>query len=337
MDASADANGRPVVYPVGADIGGTFTDVVLIGTDGSIATKKVSSTPDSFGRAIVEGVSELLAEQGVAADALAGLAHASTVATNSIIEMKGARTGLITTKGFRDVLEMRRLRIPVLYDLQYRKPPPLVPRRLRLEVDERMGPRGAVWQELDEKSVVEAARALEAAGVEAVAVSLLHAYADPRHELRVAEILRRELPRHVYVTCSAEILPEIREYERTSTAVVNAYVGPIVRDYLDALALDIRRLGVEGALQIVQSNGGVMTVDAARRKPAYIVESGPAAGVIACARMARALGLANAISFDMGGTTAKAAMIEEGEPARTTEYEVGSGINLSSKLVKGGG
>src|SRR6478672_7946633 len=182
MDESANANGRPVVYRVGADIGGTFTDVVLIGSDGSIATKKVSSTPESFGRAIVEGVSELIAEQGVAVKALAGLAHASTVATNAIIEMKGARTGLITTKGFRDVLEMRRLRIPVLYDLQYRKPPPLVPRRLRLEIEERMGPRGAVWAPLDEQSVIAAARTLKDAGVQSIAISLLHSYADPKHE-----------------------------------------------------------------------------------------------------------------------------------------------------------
>ena len=165
LDVSANATGGPVVYRVGADIGGTFTDVVLIGTDGSIATTKVSSTPDNFGRAIVEGVSELIAEQGLSANSLAALAHASTVATNAIIELKGARTGLITTKGFRDVLEMRRLRIPVLYDLQYRKPPPLVPRRLRLEIEERMGPRGAVWMPLDEQSVIAAAKALGDGGV----------------------------------------------------------------------------------------------------------------------------------------------------------------------------
>jgi N-methylhydantoinase A len=337
LDGSANADGGAVVYRIGADIGGTFTDVVLIGTDGSIATKKVSSTPESFGRAIVEGVSELIAEEGVSADALVALAHASTVATNAIIELKGARTGLITTKGFRDVLEMRRLRIPVLYDLQYRKPQPLVPRRLRLEVDERMGPRGAVWTALDEESVIAAAKALKEAGVQSVAISLLHSYADPTHERRVAEIVREHLPGSVYVTCSADVLPEIREYERTSTAVVSAYIGPVVRDYLDALERDVRDIGIRAPLQIMQSNGGIMSIDSAREKPAYTVESGPAAGVIASARMARALGLANAISLDMGGTTAKAAMIENGVPARTTEYEVGSGINLSSKLVKGGG
>src|SRR4030095_16894924 len=287
LDRSAHADGGPVVYRIGADIGGTFTDVVLIGTDGSIATTKVSSKPQTFGRAIFEGVSGLIAERSVPAKSLAALAHASTVATNAIIELKGARTGLITTKGFRDVLEMRRLRIPVLYDLQYRKPPPLVPRRLRLKIEERMGPRGAVWAPLDEQSVIAAARALKDAGVQSIAISLLHSYADPKHERRVAEIVRQHVPGNVYVTCSADVLPAIREYERTRTAVVSAYVGPVVRDYLDALERDIRGIGMRARLQSMQSNGGIMSLDGAREKPAYTVESGPAAGVIASARMAR--------------------------------------------------
>jgi N-methylhydantoinase A len=324
-------------FRVGADIGGTFTDLVLVDSAGKVATRKISSTPDNYSRAIVEGVLELIADNGVAAANLTELVHASTIATNAILEFKGARTALITTRGFRDILEMRRLRIPVLYDLQYKKPPPLVPRRLRLEVNERLGARGVMQLPLDEASVHAAAQVLREAKVEAVAVALLHSYADPSHERRVAELIRAALPKDVYVTCSTDILPEIREYERTSTAVVNAYVGPKVRDYIAALERDVRAIGVKGALQIMKSDGGVMTIESATRRPAYITESGPAAGVIACARMARALGLDNVISFDMGGTTAKAAMIEGGEPARTTEYEVGSGINLSSKLVKGGG
>jgi N-methylhydantoinase A len=324
-------------FRIGADIGGTFTDLVLVGGDGRLATRKISSTPDNYGSAIVAGILELVTEHGVAAGALTELVHASTIATNAILEFKGAKTALITTRGFRDVLEMRRLRIPVLYNLQYEKPPPLVPRRLRLEVTERLGARGKLLQPLDEESVRQVTTALRAEGVEAVAIALLHSYCDASHERRVAQIVREGLPPQVYVTCSADILPEIREYERTSTAVVNAYVGPIVRDYIAALERDVRAIGVTGALQIMQSNGGVMTVEAAVRRPAYITESGPAAGVIACARLARALGLENVISLDMGGTTAKAAMIEGGEPAKTTEYEVGSGINLSSKLVKGGG
>jgi N-methylhydantoinase A len=324
-------------FRVGADIGGTFTDLVLVDSAGKVATRKISSTPDNYSRAIVEGVLELIADNNVVAANLTELVHASTIATNAILEFKGARTALITTRGFRDILEMRRLRIPVLYDLQYKKPPPLVPRRLRLEVNERLGARGVMQQPLDEASVHAATEILREAKVEAVAVALLHSYADPTHERRVAELIRAALPKDVYVTCSTDILPEIREYERTSTAVVNAYVGPKVRDYIAALERDVRAIGVKGALQIMKSDGGVMTIESATRRPAYITESGPAAGVIACARMARALGLDNVISFDMGGTTAKAAMIESGEPARTTEYEVGSGINLSSKLVKGGG
>jgi N-methylhydantoinase A len=324
-------------FRIGADIGGTFTDLVLLDSGGHMATCKVSSTPDSYGRAIVEGILELMREEGVAAADLTELVHASTIATNAILEFKGAKTALLTTRGFRDILEIRRLRIPVLYDLQYKKPPPLVPRRLRLEINERLGARGVELEALDEESVRRATRILRDAGVEAVAISLLHSYANPLHERRVAELVQEALPESVYVTCSTEILPEIREYERTSTAVVNAYVGPTVRNYLSALQRDVRAIGVRGALQIMQSNGGVMTVESAERKPAYLTESGPAAGVIACARLARAANLDNAISFDMGGTTCKAAMIEGGEPARTTEYEVGSGINLSSKLVKGGG
>jgi N-methylhydantoinase A len=324
-------------FRIGADIGGTFTDLVLLDDTGRLATCKVSSTPDNYGRAIVEGMKELMRSQNVAPENLTELVHASTIATNAILEFKGAKTALITTRGFRDVLEMRRLRIPVMYDLQYRKPPPLVPRRLRLEINERLGARGVVLEALDEESVQRAIEILREADVQAVAISLLHSYADPSHERRVADLVRAGLPKSVYVTCSADILPEIREYERTSTAVVNAYVGPIVRSYLSLLARDVRAIGVKGALQIMQSNGGVLTVDSAERKPAYLTESGPAAGVIACAKMARAIGLDNVISFDMGGTTAKAAMIEGGEPAKTTEYEVGSGINLSSKLVKGGG
>ena len=162
---------------------------------------------------------------------MSGVVHATTVASNTVLEGRGARTALITTEGFRDVLEMRRLRIPVLYDLQYGKPPPLVPRRRRLEIDERMGPRGDVWRRSTRHRVLAAAEALRRDDVDAIAISLLHSYANPEHERRAAEIVREVVGDDVYVTCSADVLPEIREYERTSTAVVNAYVGPAVRDY----------------------------------------------------------------------------------------------------------
>ena len=322
---------------VGVDVGGTFTDVVLLGDDGRMVARKVSSTPEDYSRGIAEGVAAALADCGATPGDVASLVHATTVATNTILEQKGARTGLITTRGFRDVLEMRRLRIPVMYDLQYEKPAPLVPRRLRQEVDERLGPDGAVRRELDAASLDAAVEELRREGVEAAAVSLLHAYANPAHERRVADRLREAFPNGLYVTSSSDILPEIREYERTSTAVVNAYIGPVVQRYMETLLDRLRELGVDCPVHIMQSSGGVMSVEAAGRKPACMVESGPAAGVMACARLARGTGLDNLISVDMGGTTAKAAMVEGGQAARTTEFEVGGGINLSSKLIKGGG
>ncbi len=322
---------------LGVDIGGTFTDVVLLAEDGTVWTKKVLSTPHDYALGVMSGTTALLEECGPQPSEIAGVVHASTVASNAVLQGRGARTALITTEGFRDVLEMRRLRIPVLYDIQYVHPPPLVPRRLRFEVPERIGPRGEVWRELDEVAVDAVAQRLHAEGVEAIAIALLHSYADDRHERRVEEIVRSAVGRDVYVTRSSEILPEIREYERTSTAVVNAYVGPTTARYLGALAGRLRQAGIEGPLEVMQSSGGTLTPQQAERRPAHLVESGPAAGVMACSHLGRLTGRRQLISLDLGGTTAKAALVENGRPVRTSEYEVGAGINLSSKLVKGGG
>ena len=332
MDSGAVAGVR-----VGIDIGGTFTDIVAIDPGGGIRARKVSSTIDDYSRGIAEGVQGLLAEAGIAPDAVGEVVHATTVATNAVLEGRGARTGLVTTAGFRDVLEFRRVRVPVLYDLGYVKPPPLVPRRLRLEVRERLGPDGAVRVPLAEADVRRAGETLRAEGIEAVAICLLHAYANPDHERRVAEILRPILGPDVFMSCSHEILPEMREYERTSTTVVNAFLGPLMRRYLAALRGRLDEIGVRRRLGVMQSNGSQMGVAAAAEKPAYLVESGPAAGVIAAARIAAREGIANAITLDIGGTTAKTAIVEGGEPARTSEYEVGGGINVSSRLVKGAG
>jgi N-methylhydantoinase A len=323
-------------YILACDIGGTFTDIVLRG-NGTVRTLKVSSTPDDYSRAILSAVDDIRDSLGIDPGQIEAVVHATTVATNTILEHKGAKTALITTEGFRDVLEMRRLRIPVMYDLQYDKPAPLVPRRHRFEVRERLGADGKIKLALDEGQVREIAGRLQQEGIESVAVCLLHSYVNSVHEKRIGDILASELGGKVYVSLSSDILPEIREYERTSTAVVNAYIGPVVRDYVQSLSTRLKQTGVMGPLHIMQSNGGTMSAAAAAAKPAFLVESGPAAGVIACASMARSAGLDNVISFDMGGTTAKAAMVENGEPARTTEYEVGAGINVSSKLVKGGG
>jgi N-methylhydantoinase A len=323
-------------YRIGVDIGGTFTDVVLLGEDGTLRRKKILSTPDDYARAVVDGAIGLLEDTGVAPAQIEAIVHATTVASNAVLEGKGAKTALITTQGFRDVLEMRRLRIPVLYDLQYVKPAPLVPRRRRYEVPERIGPRGDVRVPLDEAAVRDVAHALAAEGVDALAISMLHAYANPAHERRAAEIVR-EVAGDIFITCSSDVLPEIREYERTSTAVVNAYLGPTVRGYLSSLLEALRAAGFTAPLQIMQSSGGIMSPEAAIERPAALLESGPAAGVVACAHLAAQVAEDNLITLDMGGTTAKAAILENRRPVRTTEYEVGAGINLSSKLIKGGG
>jgi N-methylhydantoinase A len=323
-------------YRVGADIGGTFTDLVLVAPGGTFATRKVLSTVDDYARGIVEGLSGLLASLDLPAAAVAEIVHGTTVATNAILEGKGAATALLTTKGFRDVLELRRLRTPQLYDRHYAPPRPIVERRLRLEVTERLGAAGEVVVPLDEASVAAALDLIAGDGAEAVAVCLLHSYRNPAHERRVGELVRARLP-DIYLSLSVDVLPEIREYERTSTTVINAYVGPIVEGYLGSLTARIAAAGMPADLHIMQSSGGIMSAEAAARTPAQIVESGPAAGVIAAQAVGRQAGLPNLISFDMGGTTAKASIIEDGKLARTTEYEVGAGVSLSSRLAKGGG
>ena len=326
-----------VEYRVGIDIGGTFTDLVLVGDDGSFRTMKLPSTPDDYGRGISDGLRALMDEHSLAADTITRVVHATTVATNAILEGKGARTALITTQGFRDVLELRRLRIPEMYTLNYQKPEPLVPRRHRLEVVERLGPEGEVRIPLDEESVRAVARRIADDDIEALAISLLHAYANPVHEHRVAGIVREIVGPELFISCSSDILPVIREYERSSTTVINAYLGPALRHYLKGLRQHLEDLGIVAPLQIMKSDGGIMSVEIAAERPAYLVESGPAAGVIGAAQLTASTNAMGCISLDMGGTTAKASIIEDGKVAMTGDYEVGAGINLSSKLVMGGG
>jgi N-methylhydantoinase A len=291
---------------------------------------------DDYSRGIVEGVLAMIQELQVTGDSIDEVVHGTTIATNAILENKGAKTALITTKGFRDVLELRRLRVPELFSLDYTPPPPLVERRLRLEVDERMAADGSVITELDIASVHRAIARIEEDGAEAVAICLLHSYRNAEHEERIAELVKEALP-EAYLSVSINVLPEIREYERTSTTVVNAYIGPLVNRYIRALGRRLKDVGIGAPVRIMQSNGGVMSAAAAAETPAQIIESGPAAGVVGAHRLAGRLGLQNVITFDMGGTTAKASIIEDGERALTTEYEVGSGISLSSRLVKGRG
>ena len=334
IEPLSSAPGLP--YRVAADIGGTFTDIAIIGEGGVIATRKVLSTPADYALAVVDGVAQLLDDVGLPMGSLAEVLHGTTVATNAVLERRGARTALITTRGMRDVLELRRIRMPNLYDPLYERPQPLVPRERRLEVEERVGGNGEIVTRLDVDDVMRAVNRIRRDGVESVAVTFLHAYLNDTHERQAGEILRRELP-ECFITTSVEILPEIREYERTSTTVINAYLGPPVKKYLRSLLARFDDAGMKGRLLVMQSSGGMLDAGTVAEKPAQIVECGPAAGVIGAAHLGRQIGLNDLITLDMGGTTAKASLIENGRLVRTDEYEVGGGISLSSRLVKGGG
>lgn len=323
---------------IGADVGGTFTDVIAHAPDGTLTFRKVLSTPPQYDQAVVEGVRELvaiLAADGVNAP-VSEVVHATTVATNAVLERRGAATALVTTLGFRDVLELRRVRMPRLYDLFWDKPEPLVPRELRFEIAERLRADGTVLVELSERDVCETARRIRAAGVQTVAVCLLHAHRHPRHEQRVGEILRAELP-GVAVSLSCEVIREQQEYERTAATCVNAYVRPLMEDYLQSIRAGMDELGLRCPLTIMQSSGGVMDAGDAAGRPVYVLESGPAAGVVAALGLSRRRGIDNAIAFDMGGTTAKASLIEDGRVAWSREYEVGAALSAGSRLLRGEG
>ncbi|MGG5809098.1 hydantoinase/oxoprolinase family protein [Falsiroseomonas sp. CW058] len=326
---------------IGVDVGGTFTDFVLVDeARGRILTGKRLTTPDDPGRAILDGLERLLREAGADIGAVRQIVHGTTLVTNTVIERKGARIGLITTRGFRDSLEMGREMRYDLYDLFLEKPEPLVPRPRRHAVTERLDARGRVLLPLAEAEVRDAARALAAQGVEAVAVCLLHSYLDPAHERRVREILAEELP-GLRVTLSSDVAPEIREYERANTACVNAYVQPLMDRYLAALEAELGRRGLRGPLHLMLSAGGIATVRHARANPVQLIESGPAAGALAAMHFGRLCGVEDMISFDMGGTTAKMCLIEGGEAehastfeaARVRRFRKGSGLPLKVPVI----
>jgi N-methylhydantoinase A len=319
-----------MAWRVGVDIGGTFTDVVAVdGARGALEIVKVPTTPRDFARAVLDAL-RAIAERGVAPGDVAFLAHATTVVTNALLEGKGARTALVTTRGCRDVLELRRSARARLYDLFQDGPAVLVPRHFRLEVRERIDAQGAVVEPLAAEDVDDVVDFVKRHDVEAVAVCLLFSFLNPAHERAIGARLRAALPdRPVFL--SSEVLPEIREFERTSTTAVCAYVGPILASYLARLEAAVTGMGLP-APYVMGSGGGVFTVAEGLRMPAMAVESGPAAGVIAAALAGRQLGLPDVISFDMGGTTAKASLIERGEIKTTAEYEVGGGGNVSRWL-----
>ena len=319
-------------WRIGVDIGGTFTDVaVLDEASGRAGVAKVSTTPRDFGAAVIEGTHTAMDEHGIAPASVTVLAHATTIVTNALLESKGADVALVATRGFRDVLELRRSARADLYDLFQDGPSVLVPRRRRLEITERIDAQGEVAVPLDEAEIdalVDTIRGLD--GVEAVAVCLMFSFLNDTHEQRIGARLRAALP-GVPIFLSSEILPEIREFERTSTTAVCAYVGPVLTSYLERLEAALAGLGLP-RLHVMGSNGGVLDVAGALRMPAAAVESGPAAGVIAAQRLGDQLGRTNLISFDMGGTTAKASLIEDGRVETTSEYEVGGHGNVGRWL-----
>ena len=323
-------------FRLGIDVGGTFTDIVLLGDDGALSTRKVSSTPDDYSRAIMEGVQGIIQDAGADHGSVVEIGHGTTVATNTIIELKGPRTALVTTKGFRDVLEIGRYRVPRLYDLDWRKPDPLVERQDRFEVPERLNHRGEELIPLDMAAVDEVCKAVRDSGAESVAVCLLHSYANGAHELAVADRLREMAP-GLTVCASCEVLPQMLEYERTSTVVINAYIRPVLEKYVRALQDRLSALGIQAPLLIMQSNGGVMPADSASESPIYVIESGPAAGVMGALKLAERVGQKDLITFDMGGTTAKVSIIEDGQLTLAPEYEVGGGMNVGHRLLRGAG
>jgi N-methylhydantoinase A len=323
------------------DIGGTFTDATLIDdATGEIAIAKVLTTAADPSEGFMEAARRALHEGSVEAEDVRLVVHATTVATNAIIEGKVARSGFVTTEGFRDLLEIARQVRPTLYDTRFEKPKPLVPRDRAVGVRERLGPKGEVLLALDEGSVREAAALLRREEVESVAVCLLHAYVNPDHERRIGAILAEELP-GVPISLSAEVAPEFREYLRASTTVINAVIRPVVQRYLERIEQRLADARIDAKLLVMQSSGGVFSAEAAARRPVFMVESGPAAGVIASAHLGETIARPNILSFDMGGTTAKVGLIQDGQPSVTKDYSVGGhasagigGLSLSGYPVR---
>jgi len=304
---------------VASDIGGTFTDLAYLdeGT-GRVGMTKVSTTPADFAEAVVG----TLRKAGVDVPKTSFFVHGSTVIINALTERKGAVTGLITTWGFRDVLEIARANRPDIYNMSYTKPKPFVPRYLRREVHERVNYKGEELTPLNEADVRQAVEKILAEGAQAIAVCFLHSYANPSHEIECGEIVNQLAP-DIPLTLSHQITQEWREYERTSTAVLNSYVHPLARAYLDHLERDLTAMGMDRrVLHVMQSNGGSATFEAGKRSPVNLVESGPVAGVIGAAHIGNLIGESNVISLDIGGTTAKTSLVENGTPKITTEYKI---------------
>src|SRR6058998_723258 len=326
-------------YRIGFDVGGTFTDLVLQSPSGELLIAKRLTTYPDPSEACLAGLDELVARSGVTWRDVAQAVHGTTLGSNVVIERKARGVGLLTTRGFRDVLLIGREKRYQVYDLQIEKPAPLIPRRLIGEVTERVLADGSVRTPLDEADARQAIRALVESGVTTLAICLLHAYLNPQHEKRLAALAAAEAP-HLTVTLSHEVSPTFREYERTSTTVVNAYVMTAVRDYLRGLGAALGGRGYRGRLFVMQSSGGVATADAMERYPVRMIESGPAAGALMAAAYGELTGHRDLIAFDMGGTTAKLALVENGRPYTTTAFELhrvhgaaGSGLPMNIQAI----
>ena len=336
-----ESAGGGTQYRFGFDIGGTFTDLVLLGTNGAVHTGKVLSRSSNIAQPIITGLRSMLAEHQIRASQVSEVvAGATTAVSNLVIERKGAITALVTTAGFRDIIEIGREIRYDIYDLRAVYPDCVVPRPLRFEIDERIDNRGAVLRAPSDVQIEDLAHQLESCDVQSVAVCFLHAFTNPTHEIRVRDILSRAAP-HISVSLSSEVLGEIREYERIVATVLNAYAMPLVGQYLAEIEAALKGMGIAATLQVMQSNGGRISRSFGERMPIRLLESGPAAGAIAAAYAARQAHVDNIVAFDMGGTTAKACLVTDGEPDVTTEFEVarvhrfkrGSGLPIRLPVV----
>ncbi|MGD9942241.1 MAG: hydantoinase/oxoprolinase family protein [Burkholderiaceae bacterium] len=324
-------------YRIGVDIGGTFTDVVLVDeASGEMLVVKVPSRPEDPSRGFMDGLSKALGDFEIDPEAVSFLVHGTTVATNAIIQGKVARAGLITCEGFSDVLEIGYQTRPVLYDIFYRKPPPLVPRHLCRGVPHRIDADGEVVVALDEAALRDVVDEFRREKVQAIVVAFLHSYKEPVHERRARELIAAQWP-GMPVILSSDVCPEYHEYPRTSTAVINGVLVPIIAPYIDRLQTSLLESGVSAGLHLMTSGGGIYAATSAKRLPAHLVESGPAAGVIGAAFVSQLAGCNRILALDIGGTTAKAALVEEGRPVLASEFEVGAAAVPTSTSGRGQG
>ena len=321
---------------IGADIGGTFTDIVLAQSDGKVLTAKVSTTPQAPEQAVIAGIADILAHAGASGNSVTEVVHATTIGSNTLLEKTGAATGLLTTRGFRDVLEIGRIRTPNMFDLSWAKPDPLIERAARLEVKERIAADGRIIEPMSEGDIVAAGHKFVELGVSAVAICFINSYRNGLHERQARDILETRFPQ-LLVSISTDLQPEAKEYERTSTTAVNAFVLAAMRNYLTRLADGLSAAGVDAPIFVVNSSGGLAPRALAAEKPVFFISSGPAAGVVGAAKLGAEIARPNLIAFDMGGTTAKAALIQDGQMSLTNEYEFRSGISTPSRFIKAGG